>query len=606
MHLIVDAQPLQTSSARRGIGRYATHLLQALTRVRPDWRIEAVVNAVLPSAALPAGVPIRRFTPPLPMHARTRGANQQYFGDWLAAAHPDAVLELSFFDEESLVPQFVTPRPPLAGVAYDLVPVLFHEQYLRHPAAHAIYRERFRQALGADLLLAISERTRQDVIRLMRLPPGRVATIGGAAGSFGNMRPVVNPAAVLERLGIDGPFLLYVGGTDPRKNLRGTLEAFAALPPPVRAAHLLVIVCALTPPQRAALEEAAASRGILRQLRLTGYAEDADLHALYEACRLSIFPSFYEGLGLPVLEALISGAPVVASDRSAIPEFTGGAARLTDPASTDDMAAAIVEVLAEPRADGEGRRRAAAAAFTWSDTATRAATAIEELVRLRAAPSGGRARIAWVSSVPPARTASSRYSALLLPLLRDRLEMELVVDSGCTVAPELAGGVRVLRPADVWSRHLEAPFDLFVYHVADAGHGRWMYDLMRWRSGLAVVHGTARGAEAGLLGACDAVVTHDRAQLASLRTMVPTAELVEPADAASMATWYAAAIERVLASRRERDGDWCDAASGALVDAGRAGEADDGLIEKWAALRVAARGAGPQAVPSSTDATESR
>lgn len=383
MRLVVDAQALQTSGVRRGIGRYVRGLLRALIRARPGWVFEAVVNSALPppeDEELLDRMQVTRFTPLLSMSARTRALNELYFGDWLAS-RGGTVFELSFFDEESLAPQFVRPRPPLAAVAFDLVPVLFHEHYLASPHAHAIYKRRFRQFAQADLFLAISETTRRDVLRLMDVESDRVVAIGGAVDEWGIAThggvPTVDRAQRLAALRIDGPFLLYVGGPDPRKNLRGTLEAFTLLPASLRDACRLVIACELTSRQEMSLRAHARELGVEPSMRLTNYVSDDTLRLLYEECRVSIFPSFYEGLGLPVLEALSCGAPVVAADRSSIPEFAGGVAVLVDPSSPEAIRDGIERALSVPRELGEEERRTAARQHTWDAVAQRAAAALE-------------------------------------------------------------------------------------------------------------------------------------------------------------------------------------------------------------------------------------
>src|SRR5262249_29180224 len=155
----------------------------------------------------------------------------------------------------------------------------------------------------------------------------QVVAIGGAAeGSFvpHSLQQMASFRGRLRhRFGLDRDFVLYVGGPDFRKNLNGALEAFALLPESERSRLLLVVACDLSHEHRRALENRAAELGIAASVKLTGYVSDEELRALYQMCRVFFFPSLYEGLGLPVLEALQCGAPVVAADGSSIPEFTG-------------------------------------------------------------------------------------------------------------------------------------------------------------------------------------------------------------------------------------------------------------------------------------------
>src|SRR5262245_38875428 len=164
------------------------------------------------------------------------------------------------------------------------------------------------------------------------------------------------------------------------------MRAFAALPEPCRRAHDLVITCELLPPYRAALQAQGRELGIGDSLKLTGFVSDRELRALYQTCRLFLFPSLYEGLGLPVLEALQCGAPVVASGSASLPEYAGPASWLADPRDPQDLARAVQQALAEPRDARLAERLAFARSFTWARTAERALEAMARVEAHRAAP----------------------------------------------------------------------------------------------------------------------------------------------------------------------------------------------------------------------------
>ena len=525
MHLVVDAQALQSPDfRRRGVGRYVRDLLRALVAV-PGVQVEVVFNASLPapdeddlrgtpadSGAPRSGGCVHWYEPPLPRSPSVVGTDA-YFADWLCALAPDVVLLPSIFDEAAAIPRFRADRRPLvAAVVYDLIPLLFHRRYLRTPARRNLYSARLQALDRCDLVLAISEATRRDVIGLLRWPGERVTTILGAAEPPRGVAPTPDAAVVLGPLSIDRPFILYVGGSESRKNLTGALAALAALPAATRNGVQLVIVCALSEAQRRTLERMARRLGIQDSVVFTGYVDDAVLDVLYRTCRLFLFPSYYEGLGLPVLEALQRGAPVVVSDRSSIPEFAGPGAWLVDPASPADMARAISKALTVPYEEGFDDRRRFAAGFEWSATARVALQAIEAALKQikRVADSSGLIReadapgllrearptqpfrVAWVSPVPPAPSGIADYSAELLALLAESFDISLVVSPGATVAASLSR-FPVLRPDQAIQEHEQRPFDLFVYHVGNHERHVYMLDLMRRYSGLTVLHDVAIG-----------------------------------------------------------------------------------------------------------------
>jgi glycosyltransferase involved in cell wall biosynthesis len=492
MHLLVDAQCLQSpDSGTRGIGRYARGLLNALAAARPTWRIEAVENGSFPAldrAALDSRLIVTRLEPLFDQRASARAANEQFFGEWLSARGADAILELNFFEEQMMVPRFPRERPPLCGVVYDLIPVLFHDRYLSSAEKVEWYAQRLRQFSEVDLALAISETTRNDVRRLLRWPAEKVTTILGAPETIRVPVSPEDPEAVLADLGIVRPFLLCVAGDDVRKNLRGTLEGFAATPSAIRSATQLVVACALSPLQRREWESCARDLGIADAVLFTGFVSDERLRVLHERCRASVFLSFYEGLGLPVLEALRAGAPVVASNRSSIPEFSELSTILVDPASSAGIAGAIAAALSRPRDEGAQARRRFAAQFTWERTAALASGALETM-RRPVRTGDRRLRVAWVSPLPPTHSGIADYSGELLEHLPgDELDVELVVSAQAVVDPRLAARYRVVSESSVDARHATAPFDLFVYHVGNSPLHIYMLELMRRYSGLVVLH----------------------------------------------------------------------------------------------------------------------
>jgi glycosyltransferase involved in cell wall biosynthesis len=495
MHLLVDVQALQTPSSRaRGIGRYSRDLLAGLAACRPGWCIEAVQNVALPPIApglLPDGMARHDFKPPFPLVVDRNEASERYYADWLTARAPDAVLVLSWFEDQAVLPWFEGPRPPLFGILYDLIPVRFEGQYLSERGALARYARSFRQLLQSDCLLAISGATAADLGRLLRPPLPRVVPIGGAPSpAFAPHPPDVlarlrDQLRAKFRLGRD--FILYVGGTDPRKNLTGAMAAFAALPPAERAGLDLVLACDLTAERRAALTRAATDLGIAGVLKLTGFVSDEELTALYQLCRVFFFPSLYEGLGLPVLEALRCGAPVVAADRSSIPEFAGSVCWLADPASPEDLARALRAALAEPRDARRAERVEHAGRFRWQDCAELACRTLENAVRPPAPRA--RPRLAWVSPLPPTPSGIADYSAELLVRLADRYDIELIVDVGRPVVSyDLARQYPVVNSAEVVTRHRARPYDLFLYHVGNHPWHLYLLELLFRYRGLVVLH----------------------------------------------------------------------------------------------------------------------
>lgn len=218
----------------------------------------------------------------------------------------------------------------------------------------------------AAAVITISEFSRREIVERYRVDPARVVVTPLAAGPGFRPLDAGDVAERLARIGIEGPYVLAVGNVQPRKNLGRLLEAFAALRRRVDLPHRLVLVG-----RRAYRGDAILARqealGIARHVVATGYVADDDLVALYNGADAFVYPSLYEGFGLPVLEAMACGAPVITSGTTALPEVAGDAAELVDPRSVDELAAALGRVLADParRADLRDRGLRRARRFSW-------------------------------------------------------------------------------------------------------------------------------------------------------------------------------------------------------------------------------------------------
>ncbi|HET8673605.1 MAG TPA: glycosyltransferase family 1 protein [Thermoleophilaceae bacterium] len=271
-------------------------------------------------------------------------------------------------------------RVPCAIVVHDLI--AFRPGTHPQRRAALIERATIRPALRrAAALLCVSDATRSDLVELFPRAASK-ASVAPLAVSERLRRPRSDEevAAVRRRHGLDGPYVLFTGTLEPRKNLVRLVEAFAGLPEELRAAHTL----ALVGPRGWEADEIQRRVGAAGgQVRVLGFVPDDELAALYQACTLFCYPSLYEGFGLPVLEAMTCGAPVLTSRVSSLPEVGGNGAAYVDPLDVADMRDGIARLLgssAERRALAE-RGRARAAEFSWERTAREVLGALERVAR---------------------------------------------------------------------------------------------------------------------------------------------------------------------------------------------------------------------------------
>ena len=273
-------------------------------------------------------------------------------------------------------------RLPSVFTVHDLAFLVHPETHLRSNRAYlAAMMPRY--VAAATLLIADSESTRRDVLARYAVAPDQVRVVPlGVEPTFAPMRPEQARRLVAERHGLAGPYLLFVGTLEPRKNLRGLLEAYAALQRR-RADPPLLAIAGAEGWQYDDLYQVVQREGLAQRVRFLGRVADADLPALYSAAAVFVYPSLYEGFGLPPLEALSCGAPVVCSDRSSLPEVVGDAALLVDPLDGRALAGALERLLEDDalRRDLRGRGLARAARFTWERTAAATLDVYREAIR---------------------------------------------------------------------------------------------------------------------------------------------------------------------------------------------------------------------------------
>lgn len=346
MKIALDGMPLV--SPLTGVGHYTQELARNLAIVAPSDSFAFIS---------PRGVLKRR---------------------WWSAGLPVHLLRNSFdlFHGTNYEIPLWSQRPTVVTI-HDLSLLLhseFHEKRLT-------WRGRWRlplMAKKASKIITPSTSVKTEVCEAFGVDPEKVTVTPEAP------RPVFKrreDPELLRRLGIDGDFILFVGTIEPRKNLRRLVEAFGRVMHGTELTAKLVIAGGLgwlMDDFGSFIKE----KGVEDRVCLTGYLEDEELCGLYSACTAFVYPSLYEGFGLPPLEAMACGAPVVTSRIASLKETVGDAARLVDPNDVEDLASAMVEMLT----DGRVREHYAEAGknhvkeFTWEQTALKTLDVYRQLV----------------------------------------------------------------------------------------------------------------------------------------------------------------------------------------------------------------------------------
>jgi glycosyltransferase involved in cell wall biosynthesis len=255
---------------------------------------------------------------------------------------------------------------------HDIHPILLREHWWQPGSRRAYLVMRVHIPLAirrARFVLAPSAYVRDTILARYRLPPDRVVvTPHGADPFFGAAPPLEDVARAAARFGPD-PFFLYVGALGPQKNTAGLIRALARLRAEgsTPAPRLLLVGRSAGPYRSRVLAPLIERLGLEGAVTFAGYVDDAQLRALYHRAAAVVVPSFAEGFGLPLLEAMTSGAPVIAAATSSLPEVGGDAPLYVDPREPAEIAAAMARIAREPdlRQELGARGRARALAFSW-------------------------------------------------------------------------------------------------------------------------------------------------------------------------------------------------------------------------------------------------
>lgn len=481
--LVLDIQTLQNPFfGERGIPRYTSELTRAVLRAG------APVAALVMNPNLPYP---RRLHVDLAASRKLCWNSARAFRR-IAEDGPVGYHVMSPFEAPRPAQAVIPPHALDEGVAqiftiHDMIPALF-PVFAKGSDLDRMYRGRLDMIRRADLVVTLSESTRNDALRVLELDPARVAMVGaGASEFFRPPRPGETPGLLVARKlpEISRPFVLAVTGVfglDKRKNTEVLLAAYAALPDAVRRDHQLVVVCKLSAEDRAHWNSLARGLGLREgEVVLTGFVSDAVLRALYQRAALFVYPSLYEGFGLPALEAARCGCPTITSNSSSMPEILEFEAATFDPNDASSLGALVERALTDS-AFGEQLLEAArwaSATHTWDRVAERAIEAYAGIEPRppRSASGRRRLRVALVGPVPPVMSGAGDYNRAVAGALGKLCDLDVFAEPGSMQPSQAERGYRNFHAGSFGRVLSPAGYDAVFYSIGNAAQHMLTYEL---------------------------------------------------------------------------------------------------------------------------------
>ncbi|NSL53754.1 glycosyltransferase family 4 protein [Uliginosibacterium aquaticum] len=405
MRIVVDMQGAQTGSRFRGIGRYSLALTKAMLKEGRGHEFILLLNGLLDESipfirsefrGLLPNENIRVWNSHGPVYGfDSRNSHRKNVAEliresYISGLKPDVLLITSMVEGFGDNAVHSVGRIPsgyaTAAIFYDAIPLIQSDVYLKpNPDFEPLYREKIDYLGKADLLLAISESSRGEAISYLGVAESSVVNISAAVDDgFGVMEFTSEAESeIRKKFGLDRPFLMYSGATDDRKNHFSLFDAYASIRIDLRRRYQLAIVGGMPEDHLDRFFAYIGKKGLSRNdVRFTGRVSDDELVALYNLCHLYVFPSLHEGFGLPALEAMSCGAPVIGSNLTSIPEVIGTADAYFDPSSITSIARKIEEYLLDDdkRLALRSHGIEQAKKFSWENCARRALGAMEACV----------------------------------------------------------------------------------------------------------------------------------------------------------------------------------------------------------------------------------
>lgn len=493
----IDLQALQGPSATRGIGRYVENLSrQLLEEHSRDFDFQILLSQNAPTPAALAQMPWtsvpRVFVPIPPLPWRPQLADALANSYQATEARADIAIVTSPFEGFGNS-RTVAPRNAVKWakhtvvIAYDLIPLRMPDAYLVEPTYRSWYSRQLPLLIEADHILAISNATRSDLHTELLIPEMKITDIRAATWHEAQPKSL-DRNTLINDYRITSQYFLYVYQPDARKNPDTLIRAYSKLPLSLRGNTQLVLVTASSQ-EEARIQRLAHAAGLPDgQIVCTGYVDDDSLMDLYANSIALVFPSLYEGFGLPALEAIRCNALTLAANSSSLPEVVGTPETLFDPLDATVLSRLMVRAATDGdwAAEQRARQQRHAADFSWEASASRTAEVLLQVARKRPNPHRTPTPVVVTTGpLPPTRSGIATYTTSLLKALRQYYRL-----AGITESTKSGDDVFLQHNLTMY-RHDYFPTQnhYYIHHIGNQPdyHG-YQLPILERTGGIAVIH----------------------------------------------------------------------------------------------------------------------
>ena len=518
MKIVIDMQGAQTlGSKNRGIGGYTRDLVKGLVDTNSGASIVLLLNASFYESVNEIKdylsknkllVETKLWYPAkysfIYGNQSLRKANKIMRDAVIDELMPDIVLISSLFegydnDAESSLPKGFQIRKTYktAVILYDLIPYIFSSKYLLSVEYKNWYLNKVNELKKADLIFTISESSKRDGMKLLKLEEEKVFNISSCVDNM--FKPVqisnLQKQKIFRKFGVKNKYILYVGGVDFRKNIEKLIEAYSRLHNSIKNDYQLLIICVVSDVEKKYYIKLALKFGVnQKDLVFTNYVTKEELLFLYNLCDLFVFSSLYEGFGLPVLEAMRCGKAVIGSNVSSIPEIIGMQDALFNPNDCSQITNKITEVInsVEFKKRLEKNSIKNSDNFSWQKTSRIVWGAIKSIIQIKEKTSEItrnnkiKPRLAYISPFKPLKSGISDFSSELLPYLDKHFSISVVSSTKKISDKWIIENCEILSINEFKKNALK--FSRIVYSFGNSEFHVHMLDLLKNFPGVVILH----------------------------------------------------------------------------------------------------------------------